>query len=440
MKRIYFIILILSAVTLNSCMDSYTEIYKANSPIYMSYENLRSAVKATDAQQLEVPGKIYFKDNFLFVVEKMQGIHIYDLTNPTKPVNLKFITIPGCVDIAIRNNTLYADSYVDLVSINIQNVNDIKEVHRVKDVLPYTVPPTDNDYRYDEVDSKKGVVIGWQVKTVKSEMEIQPEPIYPVGWYYRNEAYYTDGLKDFSSGIASTGSASPTFGKGGSMARFGLYDNYLYVLDRSSVFTFNVENDNAPVKIGSQGLQWNVETMFIYDDHMFIGTTDGMIICSLDNPVSPLRISSYAHVTSCDPVVVENSYAYVTLRTGTSCRGTNVNVNRLDILKLSDNYKVINNVASYNTTNPHGLGIDGNTLFLCDGADGLKIFDCTDKTNITTNKIAAFPGIRAYDVIPLSYAKQLFMVGEDGFYLYDYSNVQDIKLLSKIEVANNKID
>ena len=79
---------------------------------------------------------------------------------------------------------------------------------------------------------------------------------------------------------------------------------------------------------------------------------------------------------------------------------------------------------------PYGLGIDNNTLFLCD--DGLKVFNVADKLNINKNLIAHFKDIKTFDVIPLN--KFLFTIGEDGFYLYDYANLQNIKLLGSIPV------
>ena len=82
--------------------------------------------------------------------------------------------------------------------------------------------------------------------------------------------------------------------------------------------------------------------------------------------------------------------------------------------------------------NPHELGIDDNILSVCDGDAGLKIFDAADKIRVDNNKIAHFPNINAYDVIPVN--NLLFMIGNDGFYLYDYSNITDIKLKGKITV------
>jgi len=438
MKRINYILILLSLVAMVSCMDKYTEFYTANSPVYLSYDSLRSAVKSVNPTELNNPGKIYFKDNFLFVVEKLKGIHVFDMTVPSSPQNLKFIPVPGCVDIAIKNNILYADSYVDLVAVDISSINSVKEVARVKDVFPYTVPPTNNELRVEPVDQTQGIVTAWEVTRQKKDINYQNVPVYPVWSYYEKNYAMYDAVGGFKNGaeLSSSGTSAASYGKSGSMARFGLYDKYLYSVDNNQVYTFNVQNPASPVKLGMQYLGWNIETMFLYDNHMFLGTNSGMIIASLQNPLIPTQVGSYAHITSCDPVIVDDGYAYVTLRGGQTCRNTTVN--RLDVLKLAVDYKTVSPVAFYNLTNPHGLGIDGNTLFVCDGSDGLKVYDCTDKTTIDQHLIKAFPAIQSYDVIPVNTSKYLFMVGDGGFYLYDYSNLNDIRKIATIEVKEKK--
>lgn len=164
---------------------------------------------------------------------------------------------------------------------------------------------------------------------------------------------------------------------------------------------------------------------------MFFGTSTGMLVYSLENPAILQRKASYWHITACDPVVVENGYAYVTLRAGVQCR--NQSINRLDVLKLSDDYRTITPVNMVNMTEPYGLGIDKKMLFICDGKAGLKVFDTKDKAKIGNNLIAEFPSIQAFDVIPVN--GYLFMIGNDGFYLYDYSNPKQIKLTGKIPVV-----
>jgi hypothetical protein len=216
------------------------------------------------------------------------------------------------------------------------------------------------------------------------------------------------------------------------MARFGLYDDYLYAVDNATLYMFDVKSPDKPKDIGKQNIGWDIETMFIYDWHMFLGTRSGMLVFSLKVPANINYVGKFLHVTSCDPVVISDGYAYITLRGGNVCGS---NVNRLDVLKLSDDYKNNQLLASYPLTGPYGLGIEDQTLFVCDGNDGLKIYDATDKLNIDDHMIAKFPSINTFDVIPFD--GFLFMIGDDGFYQYDYSNLQNIKQISFIPVKRD---
>ncbi len=418
-----FFILTIAA---NSCMDEYAEVFTANAPVYMSYEDLRNAVKTTSPRELVNPGKIYFKDDYLFINEEMQGIHIIDNSNPESPENIGFIEIPGNVDIAIKENTLYANSYIDLVAIDISDVEHSEEVHRVKDVFPYTTPPYDENYRVANVDEEKGVVVEWEIKKVRQEIVYH---YYPV--------YYDLAMNDAAYASRSTegaaGSAGSAFGVGGSMARFGLYSNYLYAVDNAMLHIFDVHQADTPGDIGTQNVGWNIETMFIYDNHMFLGTQSGMRIYNLNVATVPEYTGQFWHVTSCDPVVISDGYAYITLRGGNQCGS---NVNRLDVLKLSENYTNNQLLESYPMHGPYGLGIDDQILFICDGDAGLKVYDITDKHHIDEHQIAVFPNINAYDVIPVN--NYLFMIGDDGFYQYDYSDLQNIRQMSFIPVESQQ--
>ena len=90
-------------------------------------------------------------------------------------------------------------------------------------------------------------------------------------------------------------------------------------------------------------------------------------------------------------------------------------------------------MRSYNMVGPYGLGIDDNVLFVCDGTAGLKVYNAADPYLISENLIATFKDINAYDVIPLG--NSLLMIGKDGFYQYDYTNLNDIKQISSIKVV-----
>ena len=203
--------------------------------------------------------------------------------------------------------------------------------------------------------------------------------------------------------------------------------NYLYVVDIYDMHIFDINNPSHPKKSNIFNIGWGIETIFPYKDKLFIGSETGMYIYDNSNPEQPEKLSTFLHVRACDPVVADDRYAYVTLRSGSSCAGIN---NQLDVIDIKDpsNPKL---VKSYPMKNPHGVGIKGNNLFICEGDNGLKVFDVSEvETKIDI--LTYFPDIHSYDVIP--YDNYLLLIGDDGFYQYDFSNPEELKLLSKIEI------
>jgi len=416
------LIFVFTAIFISSCEDSTFREYKGYAPVYMSYEDLRASVTTKQNVDLENPGKIYYKDNYIFIVEELKGIHVFDNTNPASPVKKVFINLPGVVDISISGYFLYADSFVDLVILDVENIDNIHEVGRVKDILPYTVPPVKEDYPMAYVDEERGVVIDWDLKTIKEKIHNEPYP-WPV--YYKGGIAFMDAMN--ASGASSGISGSGT-GFGGSMARFGIKENVLYIVNSNNLKVFDITSRTKPYNMGDFYPGWNIETMFLTGNYMFLGTTTGMVILDISNPLIPATKTFFNHARSCDPVIVDDTLAYVTLRSGTTCGGS---VNCLDVV----NIKKINSpsvVATFAMTNPHGLGKKGDLLFVCDGDAGLKVFDAYDPKTVGNRLIYTYANINTYDVIPVG--DLLVMVGDDGLYQYDYSDIRNIRLLSKIEV------
>ncbi|MFC5408775.1 LVIVD repeat-containing protein [Larkinella bovis] len=210
-------------------------------------------------------------------------------------------------------------------------------------------------------------------------------------------------------------------GTGGSMARFAVAGNYLYVVNQNSLQVYEVTQSADPTYRQKASLGFGVETIFPYNNHLFIGTQTGMYIMNLDNPASPRQAALYRHIFSCDPVVAQGHYAYVTLRNGTAC---NTGPNRLEVVDISNLSNPVR-VNSIDMINPHGLGIDGNLLFVSEGDAGLKIFDATDPAKPKLVKM--FDNIRSYDVIPNR--SVLIVTGKDGIMQYRYDAAQPSKEL-----------
>jgi hypothetical protein len=414
-------IFLVLAASMTSCHDRTTEYirYEANVPVYMPFEEFRSSFEKSEPTDISHPGKIYFKDGYLFVNEYGKGIHVIDNSNPAQPEKIAFYEILGNVDMAIRGNILFADSYVDLLSIDISDVNNPVEISRLKNVFPEIVPEGDRWFPYANVDNSKGVIVGWTVKTITEEIDDNGFG----GGLYKGEF-------DFMANAETSGSWTGGAGAGGSMARFMLNEDYLYVIAiPSRLKTVDVASASQMSIIDSVDVPRNMETLFRLENSLFIGTTTGLLIFDLVNPQKPVQISSYDHITACDPVVVDGQYAYVTLRTGTMCTNGQNLLEVIDISSVNNPYLV----KSYPMFNPHGLGVDGKLLFVCDGTAGLKIYDKTDPLEIITNQITHYPDFDTYDVIPLN--DILMLVGEGGIYQYDYSDPANIFQLSHIAIV-----
>ncbi|MFA9370427.1 MAG: LVIVD repeat-containing protein [Labilibaculum antarcticum] len=401
-----------------SCEDEIRHEYTINEPVYLPTDEFKNAVKTESAKEMLVTGKIYFYNDLILINEKFEGIHVIDNSDPTKPINSKFISIPGNIDMAVKDGILYADSYTDLIAINISDINTIAIEKRFADIFPFSLPPTDNNYPYGQIDPEKGVVVGWEVKRISEKYE---EPKY--------YPYYYDVMFDSANSTGVKASAGGT-GKAGSMAKFMINTNTLYTLDsNSSLKLFDISNPDQISKNGQLNVGWGMETLFVYESNLFIGARDGMYIFDITNPFAPQLVSQYSHFMSCDPVVVHNNLAYITLRAGNFC---GQNTSQLDVVDLSD-ITTPTLLKSYGMDNPYGLGIDDELLFVCDGTAGLKIYDASDPLNLGSNLLKVYSDMTPYDVIPL--ASVLVVIGTEGLFQYDYSDINNIQLLSFITIA-----
>lgn len=233
-----------------------------------------------------------------------------------------------------------------------------------------------------------------------------------------------DGAND-STAPNNTGGGN--IGKAGSMARFGISSGHLYAIAGPDLNIFDIADAAQPVDVGAVPMTRDIETVFPYEDKLFIGSQSGMYIYDNQNPKRPKYLSQFLHMRSCDPVVVRDTLAFITQRSGSRCGG---GTDQLDIVNIKDIlYPRL--IKSYKMTNPHGLGVDGNTLFLCDGSDGLKVYDITDPSDLF--RTAKYQDINAYDVIPDR--GNLLMIGSDGLYQYDYSKPGRPELLSTIAIG-----
>ena len=219
-------------------------------------------------------------------------------------------------------------------------------------------------------------------------------------------------------------------GKGGSMARFAVHDDFLYVVDQNSLKTIDISTPETPKYLQGkeQYMGSGTETIFPKEDLLFIGSQDGMYIYDIDDPKFPNLLSMTRHITSCDPVVASGNYAYVTLNSENVWCGQRSNI--LQVYDITDPKAPVI-IKSISLQSPRGLGVDGNKLFVCD--IGLKVYDITSPENIKwiddVTEISEISDKGTYDVIPIG--GNLLVIGNDGFYQLNYEG-EKLKYVSKI--------
>jgi len=422
MKKLLFLFSLV-LFTLTGCEDRVTETvtYKINEPVFMAEAIFRSSVKVVPEPQTIVNyGKMCFYQGYLYISESEKGIHIIDNRDPANPQIIGFIELLGNADLSIRNGLLYADSYIDLVWFDISNPALPALKGRLEDVFSNALPVLDNNFGYDYQmiyqGEKKGIVVGWKLKE-----RTEDRTLYSGGGWWGRPEIMMDG--SFSSS-AKNGS---TTGATGSMSRFTIYNDNLYAVINNAMTIFNLTGEQPKKATENIYLGWNVETIFSYEDNMFMGTPTGLLIYSVTDPLKPEYQSSIQHVYGCDPVVVDNDLAYVTVHSGNLCGQKD---NELIIINVSD-VKNPKQIVSYSMSRPKGLGIDAGKLFLCD--DGLKIYKITTPETLMSNRLAHYSGMDGFDVIATG--NTLMMIADDGLYQYDYSNVNQIKQISKIPIG-----
>lgn len=410
-----FITLLLMALMalFSSCekQENPGELHTVAVPVTMSVADFRASVSIEEPKTIRESGKIYSYGKYIFINDVNKGVHIIDNTDSRLPKKIKYLKIPQNTDLAIKDDMLFANSGMDLVVFDISDMENIKQHERLENVFENYQPIAPAGAAFVDTgkfDYQNEVIIGFVMETRKIEMAT-------------NERWFTDTAA-FNS--ASAESAAGT-GTGGSMARFNIKDEHLYVVGSYTLSAFDISNLSDPREVFSEHAGWQIETIFNQDEYLYLGSSRGMYIYSIENPEAPVFVSVLEHVLGCDPVVVDGNLAYVTIRGGNECGQP---WSQLDVIDVT-NKEQPKLLKTYDMDSPYGLGVKDDWLFVCDGDSGLKIFDKTKSPELTLTD--HFRDINTYDVIPLE--EVLLMVGDNVLHQYSYKNDQ-INLLSSFSL------
>lgn len=408
--------------------------YNSYSIETISLEALKNQIRVEAPRPYGETGKFYFYNDWLFVNEPQEGIHVLDVSDPANIQKIKFIRLPGNIEVSIRNGIMYADLYSAVVTLDLSDLmNDNLQVLADNTGI-FEYYPYDIAWRFMEEHQPRND-LGKQLEYEEfNETEGLGETVFISGVNYNGVRcscdyylYYEDGAvmpNSANDSASDAGGSGDQTGTGGSLARFKVIDNYLYTLNSQAIKIFRFDGSGILQNWSTVNVDWGIETLYRLEDLLFIGSMSGMFIYDLEDPGNPTFISEYEHFRACDPVVAEGDYAYVTLRsTNQWCTG---DVNQLQIIDISDVFNP-EQVGVYNMNAPYGLAVRGDRVIVCDADSGLKIMDVSTKE---TPRVAQFiGGIDARDIILMG--DVAYVVTTDGVLIYNVADLDNPRQIGR---------
>ncbi|MCB1189546.1 MAG: hypothetical protein KDK90_03890 [Leptospiraceae bacterium] len=332
---------------------------------------------------------------------ELNGIRFLDISNLENIKNNGFIKIPGSKEIAMKETTLFTDSYDDLASIDVSNIKSPK----LNDLYLSVFYLSNNTY----------IPINTIGRKTCKTIYIDP--------------FDFEGRIHEDSADTATAVVLPFTSKGSSISRFTIVDNRLFAVTYKDLIVFDISDVNNIKENNRLNIthDLNIETIYPVTNYLMLGAVNGIYIYNISDKDFPVYMSHIDHIVSCDPVVAEGNTAYVTLSSfGRNCR---TGEDRLEIVDISDieNPKVI---AQYDLDTPGSLAIDNGVLFVIIDTDGerkLEVLNVSDIENIQSYKTITEDTF--IDII-LDNGKA-YALAQKGLYIYDYSDPSNIHQIGK---------
>ena len=160
MKKVTLILFLILCQLFGGCFYTNQENMLNNDfkPVYMTRIQLENSVVLENPKTNIQSGKIYIKDDLMFVNDINKGFQVYNYSDPSNPVAINYINFPGATDMAIRNNILYVNQAVDLVSVNYNIINNtILITNRIENTFPQKTSPQG----FEGNGTENKIIINW---------------------------------------------------------------------------------------------------------------------------------------------------------------------------------------------------------------------------------------------------------------------------------------
>ncbi|UCH82754.1 MAG: hypothetical protein JSW50_09755 [Candidatus Latescibacterota bacterium] len=333
---------------------------------------------------LDYPINMSLQDTLLAVSDPSNGVHIFDVGNPADPVYHLHIPLAGNTGTALKDNVLYANEY------------GLLHVFRL------------NENSYE------------MVKTFEAEAE-EAVPFFEGAVMNSHSGMW--GCSCYgSSGSVQAPEGSST---GSSYAKFAVVGSHLYYLHHYKIVTMDITTPEDPVETSRVPVGGDIETLFPSEDYLFVGGRRGMYILDRSDPAKPVQIGRVEHFEACDPVVVRDALAFVTLRGGNACGQTQDLLLSVDI-RIPSKPVVL---AEKPLKSPYGLTVNENLLYVSSGRHGFGLLDVADPVDPVY--IETWPEWPTKDFI--WHGNTLFVLGFGDLRIFDVSAPENPLLLSSVD-------
>ena len=330
------------------------------------------------------PGNIYSIDSLLLIADEKQGIFIYSVAATDTPRLVQTIQQYGVRGVAMKDSTMYIGTW-----------RGVNVYRRASDGSYDSVYAVYRNAGYDYED--------YYVSDTR--------PLFGCGC--NEPVNYTGGTEVSDGG-----------GIGGSYAIFAILDTFLYVVDNQYLVTFSIAKPDAPYRLSYLDVNWSIETIYPMESHLYIGGANGMYIIDRSDGAHPKLSGSVDHFRACDPVVVQDSTAWVTLRSGGFC-GTSSD--ELWTVAVTDPYhpQLLHTTAA---PTPYGLVVRDSLLYVANGNNGFSLYRVKTGEPLLIKQWATFA---AKDFIWKD--TRLFVMAFSAVYIFGIDNPEEPQLRYTIE-------
>ncbi len=141
---------------LSGCINQ--EFERTNSvPIIEKRAHVEASIRLTAPRPIANAGSVVSHQQFLYVVERYEGLHIIDNSNPSAPRKTGFLRIPGSYHVALSGGLLVADNSADVLTFDLTDPSSPKVRERKNNILQGLPAPHPVSWGYDSIVDRDGI-------------------------------------------------------------------------------------------------------------------------------------------------------------------------------------------------------------------------------------------------------------------------------------------